>query len=148
MKKLVATVIFAASAFLSLTSPAFALEKVPQAATNKQTSIGTLFLLCEYDGEDLVVNWTVRTDLPNTFISIVSGTLSFGVGAIAYIGGVPEGVYVRGLPQAGGQEIVFVGPGLDPADAWVSAEADMVTVGLPPHSGTTPQVEVDCEYLN
>jgi hypothetical protein len=147
MKKLMATLILSGMS-LALTSPVFALEKAYQVQANKQTSIGTLFLMCEYDGEDLVVNWTVQPNLPDTFISIVSGTLRFGVGAIAYIGGVPEGVHVRGLPQAGGQEIVFVGPGLNPDDAWVSAEADMVTVGLPPHSGTTPRVEVDCEYLN
>jgi hypothetical protein len=145
MKKLTALVLSTVSvAYLAW--PTFAVEN--KTSTNKQISVGTLFLLCEYDGDDLVVNWTVRPNLPDTLISVVRGTLSFGTGASLYFGGVPEGVHVRGLPQAGGQEILTVGPGLDPRDAWVSADANMVTVGLPPHNGTTPPVEVDCEYLN
>ena len=133
---------------LAIPAAALAAEKMPQSLTVKQSSIGKLYLLCEYDGEDLVVNWTAEPSLPDTLISVVSGTLRFGTGATLYLGGVPEGIAVRGLSQAGDQEVLNVGPNLDPRDAWVSAEADMLTIGLPPHSGTTPTVEVDCEYLN
>ena len=128
-------------------APVLAAEKVPQVRANKQMPVGTLYLLCEYDGEDLVVNWTAKPNLPDTLLSLVSGTLRFGTGATLYIGGVPEGVAVRGLPFSGGQEILTVGPGLNSLDAWVSASADMITVGLPPHSGTTPTVQVDCKQI-
>jgi hypothetical protein len=145
MKSLTTTLILTALAFVS--SPVSAAQtSSPQA--NKQVSVGTMFVLCEYDGEDLVVNWTVRPNLADTLISVVRGTIRFGTGATVYIGGVPEGIRVRGLPWAGDQEVMSVGPGLDPADAWVLAEAEIITVGLPPHRGTTPPVEVACDYLN
>ena len=146
MRNLITRLSLTTAFALAMLAPAQAVEESVTAAS-KQTSIGTLYLLCEYDGEDLVVNWTAKPSLPGTLISVVSGTIRFGAGGSAFIGGVPEGVRVRGMPHAGGQEILTVGPDLDPLDAWVSAEADMVTVGLAPHSGTTPTVEVDCDYV-